>query len=283
LKIHKEIYFGEARVMKMQNIRQKYTDIKEKLEKRVFDTYLLKYIEKPMIDEDKLLILISMMDALEVPLRKVENYCLAAMLIQIALDTHEHINKLSKDGKMRQLTVLAGDYYSGLYYKILAESEDIVLIKAISAGVKEINEHKVVVYRQDSEDIEKLMASMKLIESSILMKISDHFNMDFWSDFLGNLLFFKRLLKEKSKFTRGENSVLFDAMKKVLFPIRLSSLLAEQNQQLLMVCDHYLELSKQAIENGVLMSSHINDLLAARISSLLKQYQPIAKTFVEEG
>lgn len=272
--------------MTMQNIRQKFTDVKKKLEKRVFDTYLLKYIESPIIDEDKLLILISMMDALDLPYRKVEKYCVAAMLIQIALDTHEHINKFSIDGSARQLTVLAGDYYSGLYYKLLAETEDVLVIKALSAGVKEINEHKIMVYRQNQETIEKLMTSVKLIESSILIKMAEHFNVNYWNDFLANMLFFKRLLNEKTQFIRGNSSILFDALKKVMYPgneFRKSGLLTEQNHQLLMVCDRYLEFSKQVLENELLKSSYLNDLFAARISLLLNQHQPFAKTFVEEG
>ncbi|NRD80577.1 heptaprenyl diphosphate synthase component 1 [Bacillus sp. BRMEA1] len=269
----------------MQNIPQKFTSVKEKLEKRVFDAYLLKYIETPIIDKDKLLILISMMDELELPFKTVEKYCLATMLIQIALDTHEHINKFSEDGKTRQLTVLAGDYYSGMYYKLLSETEDILMIKALSAGVKEINENKIMVYHQNSETIEKLMKSVKIIESSILIKLAGHLNLNRWSEILSNLFFFKRLLMERSRYIKGESSVLFDALKKVTFQkheFTINDYSAEQ-QKLLLVCERYLEHSKQAIENEILNLSFINDLLSTRISALLDQYQPVVKTFVEEG
>ncbi|WP_066366485.1 heptaprenyl diphosphate synthase component 1 [Neobacillus fumarioli] len=269
----------------MQNIRQKFIDMKEKLEKRVFDTYLLEYIERPMIDEDKLLILISMMDTLDLPSKEFENYCLATMLIQIALDTHEHINKLTEDSKARQLTVLAGDYYSGLYYKLLAETENVLIIRALSAGVKEINEHKIIVYHHDSETIENLMTSLKYIESSILMKLSEHFHAEHWSELLANLLFFKRLQKEKDQFLEGESSVLFDSLKRLIFPTsaRLTGSLVKHKQQLLAVCDQYLQHSKQTLETLMLESHFLNDFLKARISLLLKHHQPFAKTFAEEG
>jgi heptaprenyl diphosphate synthase len=208
------------------------------------------------------------------------------MLIQIALDTHEHISNSSEEEKNRQLTVLAGDYFSGLYYKLLADSEDILMIKALSRGIKEVNENKIFVYQKEFEGIEKLMTSIKQIESSLLAKFSEYFKVDLWNDFLANLLLFKRLLHEKSQFIQEESSVLFEALKSIIFPIndvKLRELSSEQQSRLLMICDHYLEMTKQVIENGLEQLPYLNDLLEQRITSILGQYQPYAKTFVEEG
>jgi heptaprenyl diphosphate synthase len=87
-------------VIKLLDIRQKFTNIKEQIEKRVCDSYLLKYIEIPIIDEDKLLILVSIMDRLELSFSEMQNYALSTMLMQIALDTHEHITDAPVEEKI---------------------------------------------------------------------------------------------------------------------------------------------------------------------------------------
>jgi heptaprenyl diphosphate synthase len=180
-------------VINLPDIRQKFTDIKEQVEQKVFHPYLLKYIEKPVIDEDKLLILVSIMDRLELSYNELKNYTMTTMLIQIALDTHEHISNADVDEKNRQLTVLAGDYYSGLYYKLLADSENIIMIKELSKGIKEVNEHKVSIYQKELNGIDNLMTSIKKIESSLLVKFSECFKVDLWNEFIVNLFFFQAL------------------------------------------------------------------------------------------
>ena len=209
-------------MIKLPDIRQKFTDIKEQVEQTVFHPYLLKYIETPVIDEDKLLILVSIMDRLELSDKKMKNYATTMMLIQIALDTHEHISNAAVDEINRQLTVLAGDYYSGLYYKLLAESEDIIMIKELSKGIKEINEHKVFVYQKELDGIENLMKSIKKIESSLLVKFSNCFKVDLWNEFIANLFFFKRLLLEKKLFLETGSSHLVRIYKRIdIFQIKI--------------------------------------------------------------
>jgi heptaprenyl diphosphate synthase len=272
-------------VIKLQDIRQKYTDISAQVGKLVFDSYLLEYIEMPIIDEDKLLILISIMDRLELSFNKMQNFALSTMLIQIALDTHEHITHSSVDEKSRQLTVLAGDYFSGLYYKLLADSDDIAMVRALSYGVKEVNEHKVLVYQNEFTEVEKLMNNIMIIESSLLVKAAEYFKVDLWNEFISYFLFFKRLLKEKSKYLQDGSSLIFEALGRIIFPKNDSKLelSTECQNELLMTYDHYLDFSKQIIETGLGQLPYLNELLAGRISSLLNQHQPIAKTFVEEG
>ena len=273
-------------MISVQDVQQKFRIIKNQVEKQVLDSYLLEFIETPVIDDDKLLIIISILERLELPFSEIQNYTLSTMLIQIALDTHEHISNASKEEKNRQLTVLAGDYFSGLYYKLLADSEDIMMIKSLSKGVKEVNENKVLVYQNELDGIEKLMTSIKRIESSLLIQLSDYFKVDLWNDFLANLLLFKRLLAEKKQYFCSRRSLVLDSLKKIAQignGLKLEELTGEQENYLLRICDHYLDYSKQIIEKGLKQLPYLNDLLEKRITFLLNQYQPDAKTFVEEG
>jgi len=267
--------------MTVQDIRQKFIQIKGQVEKRVFDSYLLEYIETPKIDEEKLLILVSLMDPLELSYNQIQTYTLSTMLIQIALDTHDNISSAVIDEKKRQLTVLAGDYFSGLYYKLLAEAEDINMIKTLSAGVKEVNENKILVYKCDLDGIESLMTSIRRIESSLLTKVVEYVKADFWREFLGDLLLFKRLLNERNQYLQSGCSILFQSLNKLLFSkAELDDLTEEQHQRLMIVCDEYIERSKLAVEKQL---PNINDFLSKKVTMLLGQYKPYAKTFVEEG
>ncbi|MEH7176684.1 heptaprenyl diphosphate synthase component 1 [Neobacillus vireti] len=273
-------------MIKLPDIRQKFTDIKEQVEQKVYHSYLLKHIDMPVIDEDKLLILVSIMDRLELSYNELKNYATTTMLIQIALDTHEHISNATVDEINRQLTVLAGDYYSGLYYKLLAESEDINMIRELSRGVKEVNEHKVSIYQKELNGIENLMTSIKKIESSLLVKFSGRFKVDLWNDFIVNLFFFKRLLFEKKLFLETGSSIMFESMKDFISPIKnlsVNKLSDNQQRDLLVICDRYLDSSKQFLIKGISQLPYLNDMLEARITSIINEHQPFAKSLVEEG
>lgn len=279
-------------MIKLHDIQSKLTDIKKQVEQKVLHPYLLNYIQSPIVDEDRILILISIMDKLELSVRDMENYALTTMLVQIALDTHENVSKNSipeespNEQKGRQLTVLAGDYYSGLYYKLLAETDDLQLIKELSQGIKEVNEHKISVYQREIDGIEKLMGSIRTIEGSLFCKLSDFLQATVWNEVTSEFLFVKRLLNEKAQFLQVGSSVIFEALKKLAFPksdSKSREISKEQQQYLLLICDRYIDYSKNLIEKGMKQIPHLNDVLESRIASILNQHQPVAKTFVEEG
>jgi heptaprenyl diphosphate synthase len=265
-------------VIRLPNIRQNYTDTKLLVEQRVYHPYLLKYIETPIIDDDKLLILVSMLERLKFSSNEIQTYALTTMLIQIALDTHEHISNEDVDEKSRQLTVLAGDYYSGLYYKLLAQAEDIGLIKELSKGIKEVNQHKIMIYQKETIGIDQIMLSIKKIESALFNKYSGYFQVDIWNDFIENFLFIKRLMREKREFIENGESFLFNALKAMMYPGNSSkvNLSEEQTKHLLTICDDYMNESKDELK-GTGELTFINDMLKVRIEILMNEKQPIVK------
>ncbi len=273
----------------MQDIKTRLADIKELIIKKIRHPYLHKYIESPKIDEDKLLLLISLLDKTNLPENTAKNYALTTMLIQIALDTHELVtNEQNEEEKHRQLTVLAGVYYSGLYYKILAEIDKIDMIRLLAEGIKEVNEHKISIYQKSPTGIEVLMNDVKKIESSLFEKFSSFLDNSIWIEFASNLLFIKRLMTERRLFLQGEKSVVFESLKKISFqksgqPGQGSALSLEQQNYLLHICDRYIDFSKHLIEKYLKKLPFTNNLLEQRIEAILNQHKPGAKTFVEEG
>ncbi len=243
---------------------------------------MLKYIQVPIIDDDKLLLLVSAMDGLSLSERERENYALTAMLVQIALDIHEHVtNTQSLTGaKVRQLNVLAGDYYSGLYYKHLAESDDILMIRTLSQGIKRVNEHKTLLYQKEFESTALLLESVKNIEASVLSRFSDFFGRGAWTPFIESLLLLKRLVKERNEYTRGEDSPFFDALEAAASKDGLESGLGNWNSSYLVdLLDQELALLKQELKTKMAAVMNMNDTLRNRVEDLLGEI----KIFVEEG
>ncbi len=147
-------------------------------------------------------------------IEQIEHYVVTIMLVQIALDTHERVsNKAGEEEigfhKCRQLTVLAGDYYSGLYYYLLSMNRDIVLIRALAEGIKEINEHKIMLYQKAHETTDDIMKSIVTIESALLQKTCDHFQLSHWKPFITYVLGGNRLQKEIQLYADKQHSPVF--------------------------------------------------------------------------
>ncbi|OTZ70701.1 heptaprenyl diphosphate synthase [Bacillus cereus] len=183
--------------------------------------YFINYIEEPFIDEEKIALLYGALKSANLHIEQIEHYVVTIMLVQIALDTHERVsNKAGEEEiefhKCRQLTVLAGDYYSGLYYYLLSMNRDIVLIRALAEGIKEINEHKIMLYQKAHETTDDIMKSVVAIESALLQKTCDHFHLSHWKPFITYVLGGNRLQKEIQLYADKQHSPVFQAMQDAL-------------------------------------------------------------------
>ncbi|MBY9081646.1 heptaprenyl diphosphate synthase component 1 [Paenibacillus sp. HN-1] len=81
---------------------------------------------------------------------EAELYALVTALVQLALDTHESVDEAkSRDEavmRSRQLKVLAGDFFSSWFYRLLAGSGEIGMIGTLSTAIANFNVLKAQMY-----------------------------------------------------------------------------------------------------------------------------------------
>jgi len=80
-----------------------------------------------------------------------ERYALVASLLQLGTDTHDQVvmqndNKEQSAARDRQLKVLAGDYFSSQFYKLLADAGQVSVVRQLTHYICEINRLKMQLY-----------------------------------------------------------------------------------------------------------------------------------------
>lgn len=188
--------------------------LKTLIEDKIQHSYLEKYIQKPVIDEEKLIILAAIINNTTLSALKKEQYIITTMLVQIALDTHELVPKLNEPDESKefeltkQLSVLAGDYFSGLYYFLLSEIEDFDLIHTLASAIKEINEYKMKLYYNEVNALHNYIDIVGKIESLLILRVANFVNDHAIQSITGEWLIINTLIKEKEKINRNGFSPL---------------------------------------------------------------------------
>ncbi|MGC4376286.1 heptaprenyl diphosphate synthase component 1 [Fictibacillus sp. Mic-4] len=216
--------------------------VMEKLE----HSYLKEYVNVPLINSDKAILAYWLLREKGFQEELLGEYYCSIMLVQLALDTHEEILNISGENKkMRQLLVLAGDYYSSLYYDLLAEIEDIAFIRALAEGIRKINEYKMKVHHAEELLPDEWLAAKKGIESSLLMEVAEHLGMEKFTSFISHFLFIscasdwkehvragKLIQQEIDSSIKRLQSIEVPVMLQSVVQNRMNSLLGKKHAQL---------------------------------------------------
>jgi heptaprenyl diphosphate synthase len=232
-------------VIVVYNGLEGFNAVKNQLHERLQHPFLMRYIDSPIVDEDKLLLLYSILKSANLHIEHIKRYALTIMLVQIALDTHERVSdkvhtEASDSHKRRQLTVLAGDYYSGLYYYLLAENHDISLIRVLAEGIKEINEQKIRLYQKSGRTVEEVIDSVEIIEAALLQKTCEYFNVTDWKVFSSIVLARKRIAHEYQEYKQQRYAPIFAAWKQVLSP--------SSSEELRLLYEAYMQNTMQQLQ-----------------------------------
>ncbi len=254
----------------LQDLEVHLAKLKKDLEEKLKHPFLVKHLPSPKIDEDKLLLLCAIFDEIDLSEEVKRSYILTAMLVQIALDTHDNVstnlNINSEEFIQRQLIVLAGDYFSGLYYLLLSEIGDIKMVRTLAMAIKEINEHKIRLYHEHNLKLTSVLNSLQIVETSLFQHVANHFQLNSLKAFSIDFLTYKRLSHEKSRHICGNTRSQFSI-----------SYLTD-------ACNMYFDKSISHLQTEFLIGPVFKDLFLDRLHSIRFHGATVhEKKTVEEG
>lgn len=257
-------------------------EIKNSILQQIGHPYLAKFVKNPVISEDKLMFLSSLVDNTDLTTEKKKQYIITTMLVQTALDTHELVsssndNEADQEKKSRQLTVLAGDYYSGLYYYLLSKIEDVPMIHTLAGAIKEINEEKMKLYHQDVHSFQQFFETLKHIESLLIQKVALFLNRPVINDIAQDWLLVKRLSEESDAYHKmGRTTPFYELLSKV--PMSNNNGLHSTN-----LIDSFIETTALKLEQSLTKLPAHFDSLKSYVQDKLYQTIRINQKAVEEG
>ncbi|WP_186671080.1 heptaprenyl diphosphate synthase component 1 [Sporosarcina sp. BP05] len=134
-------------------------------------------IREPIVDRDVGRIAIDAVKAfiLLLPMLNGERWnnrlhtaSIAVGAVHAAFDAHDSINVYDATSKQQQLTVLSGDYFSGIHYRLLASLPEFGFIRSLSETIGQINETKTIFHDQLPDGPEKLIETVRIIEAGCI-------------------------------------------------------------------------------------------------------------------
>lgn len=261
--------------------------IKELLNKKSYNSYFQKVIGAPQIDEDHLLMMsISLQDTnLTIPEQNL--YITSAMLVQLALNTHERVAEAEAERKERQLAVLAGDYYSGMYYHLLAYLENTELITSLATAIKIVNEHNISLFENSGHSFEDFLNEFKEVEIAVIEQFCLHFQVTKYIGFFNEFLFLKKMISEYEGFREGRSVLFFERIKEHYLPdlagVPVINLSKDDKDKLCQYSHDFVMDSINKMNNTIEGLPKLPPLLQTRIQEVTSRIHDLTRVSVEEG
>ncbi len=252
----------------MDSISNEVTQLNSEIKNIINHSFVLKYIDQPAINDEMIAVMVKIMRNTNVDQKLMPYYIVSVMLMQIALETHETVSN-SEEGespaqlRQRQLSILAGDYYSSMYYHILAKTKDIEFISLMSKGIQEINEAKVKLYLDKEADIEQLVTYLCKIETILVEKTAEYFADTEQLDLYIDILLLNRLLAELDGYKQNHRSNFIKALRSIHIVDD------ESTDKISNLLNREIEKVKERLSLS-LLEYHCNDDLAIRVKDILR-------------
>lgn len=167
-------------------------------------------------------------------------------IVHASLLEHEKVMEVDATSKQQQLIVLTGDYYSGRYYQLLAQTGNILLIQKLSKGIVHRCEHQIRVYESEKRSLMQWIDSISVIESELITQYYDVYGFTNFTELMQNTLTFIRLKHEVEFIQNGQQGLLYKAFALADDPINVQIIIDSLQEQLFVRKQLVQQLVKQS-------------------------------------
>ncbi|CAM3184462.1 heptaprenyl diphosphate synthase component 1 [Sporolactobacillus spathodeae] len=175
--------------------------LKKRLRDEINHPYVRQFLSEPEIDWDKLVVYYLLFGGFEN--ESFASTCaLALMVAELGLETHEQMTTSITTGqeavRKRQLIALSGDYYSSLYYYILAKANQSEITGWVARAIQEYNVKKSeLFYPPFPIAREHMIKLLQIVESKLVTTIAEKLERGNLTPLLQSFFLLKRLMQER--------------------------------------------------------------------------------------
>lgn len=152
--------------MEKQNIKQQIENYKIELKTEIHHPILQRDLGDVKINDATVFFLLLPLLNGESWSESVHAAAIAVGAVHAAFEAHDVIDKSNATSPNQQLTVLSGDYFSGIHYRLLASLSDFNFIGSLSRAIGTINEIKTNFHLQSPDGPIELIDTIRTIEST---------------------------------------------------------------------------------------------------------------------
>jgi heptaprenyl diphosphate synthase len=167
----------------MTSVHTEWESIVEEIAQYAENPFVKRCLGRPHVPSFFVQVLYMMLKSHELPISRIRRLCTATALLQMALDIHETVSldkpKTEEQMRIRQLTVLAGDYYSSQFYRLLSEQGEVDAVACLAQATCRINEAKMRLYalRDDTRTSSSVwLPLIRRIRGELLAALADFFH-----------------------------------------------------------------------------------------------------------
>ena len=228
--------------MDRATISRTVSELKTNVLNSLHHQILLKYLNQPTLRERQLFFMLLPLLNENVSNNEINTATITVSIVHASLDEHAKIKEQQAVEKDQQLTVLSGDFYSGKYYELLAQSGNVELIRQISRAIVARCEAEMKVYEKAQLDVVQWVELFKVIESALIERFFYVYHFEKYTTVVEKALTIERIRNELELLSLNKPS---SYVKKMLSEIDKNDV----EQQLNKEADELSMALKKAIEN----------------------------------